>query len=278
MTDDRAPADHLDAREFFAQLFAYLRAALPDAEIEPQPFTALTMRYRGEVTVANVENHYARYQAGSADPAPVFEAFLQAYLGHVAAIGRTAGIDEVVVVVKSRSYAEQYVAEARERGGAEEGWPYAEAYSDRLAVMYAHDTPTACRMLSRAEVAAFGLEPRELRRRSLANLERLYPELALAGDDEILLVKGGGGVYESSVLLHAPVVQRAAEVLPGDLLMAVPRRDVLLFAGADSPTGSARLRELAAGLAQGGPYLIDDAVHRWNGRRFEPLGPAGQAI
>jgi len=79
-----------------------------------------------------------------------------------------------------------------------------------------------------------------LRRVALDNLHRLLPRLRVDGQPPAPMLFFGG--LESSVLLADEVWADLRRSVPGDLVVGVPARDVVIFTGTGSRPGLARVR------------------------------------
>jgi hypothetical protein len=121
---------------------------------------------------------------------------------------------------------------------------------------------------------------RAMRRRAAASLAALLPAASLHGTQPALMVSCHG--IESSLLLVPEfwdeVPSRAAGLgvdLPGDLVVGVPARDVLIVTGSGSEAGLAKARRCvarvfyAADQHLGDPRLVDRRLvgHRPDGDR-----------
>lgn len=76
-----------------------------------------------------------------------------------------------------------------------------------------------------------------------------------------------GGTYEASLLLADELWSGDQFKVDGDIVVAVPARDVLVVTGSHNRTAIARLRTLAAELATG-PYALTAVLYAWRGGKF----------
>jgi len=109
-----------------------------------------------------------------------------------------------------------------------------------LSVGYALDLPRSFQYVSQRTCDEFGLEAAELRSLAVRNLTRRRPVPQIrqgpAGVGFVL-----DGDLEASLLLVDDLWDRIAPQLPGDLIAAVPARDVLMASGTDVAGGPAAL-------------------------------------
>lgn len=109
--------------------------------------------------------------------------------------------------------------------------------------------------VARRHCAELGVPPAELRRRAVINLRDLRPDLSLSWYPDVRAVtvslNGGGGTgsgtaargtLESGLLLDEGFLEKLAQDVEGDLVVAVPARDVFVASGTGHPDGVDKLR------------------------------------
>ncbi|MFG2003620.1 DUF1444 domain-containing protein [Spirillospora sp. NPDC048911] len=97
--------------------------------------------------------------------------------------------------------------------------------------------------IARRHCAELGVAPDELRRRAAVNLRNRRPDLTLSWypDVRAVTVSLGGGL-ESGLLLDDGFLDKLAQDVEGDLVVAVPARDVFVATGTGHPDGVEKLR------------------------------------
>ncbi|GAA4232989.1 hypothetical protein GCM10022254_34360 [Actinomadura meridiana] len=105
--------------------------------------------------------------------------------------------------------------------------------------------------VARRHCDELGVPPGELRRRAVLNLRNLRPDLRLEWSPDVRAVTvslGGGdaaasiGTLESGLLLDEGFLDKLAQDVDGDLVVAVPARDVFVASGTGHPDGVDKLR------------------------------------
>jgi uncharacterized protein YtpQ (UPF0354 family) len=78
------------------------------------------------------------------------------------------------------------------------------------------------------------------------------------------------GSYESSLLLLDDLWSKGdvPAKVDGDVVVAIPARDLLFFTGSSNPAGVARLRELAAKYVKQASYRLTAALFVYRDGRF----------
>lgn len=107
--------------------------------------------------------------------------------------------------------------------------------------------------VARRHCAELGVPPEELRRHAVVNLRDLRPDLGLSWDPEVRAVTvslggapGGRGTLESGLLLDDGFLEKLAQDVEGDLVVAVPARDRFVASGTGHPDGVDHLRRTVA--------------------------------
>jgi uncharacterized protein YtpQ (UPF0354 family) len=78
------------------------------------------------------------------------------------------------------------------------------------------------------------------------------------------------GSYESSLLLLDDLWSKGdvPAKVDGDVVVAIPARDLLFFTGSRNPAGVARLHELAAKYVKQASYRLTDTLFVYRDGRF----------
>lgn len=113
-----------------------------------------------------------------------------------------------------------------------------------LVVVYVEDDKRNLRYLSAAQLAELGLTQQALRPLALENLMRLLPQIQLHSAGPVSMLTAGGN-YEASLLLVKEFWSAGKVQVAGEIVVAVPSRDVVLITGSANPEGLAQLQKLA---------------------------------
>jgi hypothetical protein len=261
-----ARAENLPPRAFTETVAAAATAALPDAKVTVASDLHLETRSAaGEATTTDLRNAYQLYMH---DPARLDELIRR----HVAVLAATVRLGDartapdplrIVPILKSQRWLEgvRQARRAKENGPPE---PLAEPFNTELTIVYAEDRATSLRYLTTRDDTGDRVKLHDL---ALANLHRLLPKIEMRpGADGIFLISTGGD-YEASLLLADSLWSSGQIKVDGDIVVAVPAKDVLLLAGSRNQAGIARLRALAADLATG-PYALTPVLFVYRGGKF----------
>lgn len=151
----------------------------------------------------------------------------------------------------------------------------AHSFAAGLAVTYvAAATPE--QPLGWVDLANLRMDERTMQRRALDNLDAMLNTVSFHGELPALMVSFHG--IESSLLLADAFWDEIAHDLPGDPVVAVPARDVLLITGVDSPPGLEKASRCVDRVFFAGSHhlLTQDLLVR-RGSRWQVFDPAEPA-
>lgn len=120
-----------------------------------------------------------------------------------------------------------------------EEWPLDE-FLGGLAVGYTVGPPYGDRMVTWGDLDRLGLSHRIVRRHAEDNLDAMLDRVRLHGQPPALMLSFDG--LESSVLLADPFWDSLEGSIPGELVVGVPARDVVIVTGSESRPGLEKAR------------------------------------
>ncbi len=262
------------SRDAFTQEFAtLLRAALPNHKIEI--VEALQIRVtdsKGEVSTAFLDNAYNEYTADPDARQELIEHRVAAWVESLAGDDVPLDPKNIVPIIKDRSWVEQAISMSKSRGAAADEVQVFEELNEELVIVYAEDTPRNVRYFSAKDLAKAGVERSKLRALAITNLRRVLPKIEPHHGPVYSMLTADGN-YEASLLLFEELWVRSDFKVDGDIVVAIPSRDVLLITGSRNAEGVARLREICDQITSEGTYTISDQLFVYRKgvfRRFEP--------
>src|SRR2546429_2093837 len=131
-----------------------------------------------------------------------------------------------------------------------------DGYLGSLLVGYALGPPFGMRrLITWADLRRLATSRRALQNRSAAYLDAMLSRVRIHGQPPALMLSFAG--FESSVLLADAFWVDLAGRLPGDVVIGVPARDVVIVTGSRSPGGLAKARRAVERVFfAGGPHLL----------------------
>lgn len=130
-----------------------------------------------------------------------------------------------------------------------------------LWIIYAVDMPDAIESLSKENAQKLGLDVSALRPLAIENLRRILPPIEQHGDDPMFMLTAGADYVASLILLDDLWIELKESIM-GDIVVAVPGRDVLLYTSSKSSEGIARMRSTIDKVMQSGGYLVSHMMLR----------------
>ncbi|HLW54302.1 MAG TPA: DUF1444 family protein [Candidatus Angelobacter sp.] len=130
-----------------------------------------------------------------------------------------------------------------------------------LWIVYALDLPRLTQSLEESKLKELKIEREELRSLALTNLRNILPEIEQQGEGPWYWLSAGGD-YTASLLLFDDLWSEIEESVEGDIVAAVPARDVVLFTGSRSQQGIEMLRHHARDIAEGGHHVVSQTLLR----------------
>jgi uncharacterized protein YtpQ (UPF0354 family) len=170
--------------------------------------------------------------------------------------------NSIVPVIRDESYVKQFA----ELGATTTNSIVSEKLAADLNIVYAIDGDGMITFLREDDRKRLGFDLPVLRKLAIQNLRRLLPELKRAGDGPTFMLVANGD-YDSSLLLADGVWENESKSVEGDIVAAVPARDVLIYTGSRSPDGIKKLRQVVAEVQKSNSHLVSNTLLvRRNGR------------
>lgn len=175
--------------------------------------------------------------------------------------GPVVTIEDIVPMIKDQEYLSLF---------GDGPSPVRELLAGDIWIVYAINLPTSIRTLSPTELTELRLDIDSVRSRAIENLERLMPEVEQHGTGPWYMLTAGGDFVASILLLDGVWAQLESSV-DGDVVAAVPSRDVLLYTGSRSGEGIAYIRRKACEIREAGHHVISQTLLRRTSGRWGVL-------
>jgi uncharacterized protein YtpQ (UPF0354 family) len=147
------------------------------------------------------------------------------------------------------------LARAEEDPYGDPAAPVLDEFMAELAVAYSFGPPYGQRLVSWLDLDRLGLSRRDLRHHATDNLEAALVGVRIRGEPPALMLSFDG--IESSLLLADGLWPGLAATVPGDLVVGVPARDVVVVTGSQSKRGlDAAKRAVDRVFFAGDQYLL----------------------
>jgi uncharacterized protein YtpQ (UPF0354 family) len=254
-----AVAAVLSPERFTSEFAVAVRKALPDHEITiEEPLQLKFKAPDGTVATAFLDNAYNQYIGDPASKAAIIDLYV-AGLAETASESTEIDRQRIVPVIKDRAWLQDM---QRSSGAADlDQMPEQvfEDFNDDLIIVYAEDTPKNIRYVSQEGLEKAGINREALRSLAVANLRRILPPVEMRSGPLISMLTAGGD-YDASLLLLDDLWSAEKLSVDGEIVVAVPARDVLIFTGSRNAEGLKRLLELARKVVAEAPYSLSDRL------------------
>lgn len=209
----------------------------------------------GQESASFLDNAFAQY---TLDPTPAHQAeviqrFADAALTIAGNKLGTVDRASIVPIIKDRAWLQETRQALLARGATNVAENVYDDVNEELVIVYAEDSPKNIRYISPDDLEQAGIARNELRALACENLLRIVPKIERHGEDGTYMLIAGGD-YEASLLAVDALWDPARFDVDGDIVVAIPSRDVLLITGSNDEEGIDRLQQAVEHSS--GPYSL----------------------
>lgn len=222
----------------------------------------------GNKADAFLDNAYQAYLQAPADLDSIVARYTASYLETLASSQLGLDSGRIIPVIKDRRWIDDMRRAVGQAGaGPIRDW-VTEDFNADLLIVYAEDGEQNIRYFGPEELRQSGIKSSDLRRIAVANLRRILPPAELHRGPEVSLLVAGGD-YVASLLLLDELWDSGKLGVDGEIVVAVPSRDVILLTGSNNKAGIARLHELASRGVAESAYSLTSQLFVYRDGRFE---------
>jgi uncharacterized protein YtpQ (UPF0354 family) len=179
--------------------------------------------------------------------------------------------ERIVPVIKDRAYVEEVRTAMRERNPTADGPELVyEEYNEQLLILYAEDSSQNIRYLTPANLQELGLDMPGLRTLAIRNLPDAVPPVKVEEANGVCMIIAGGD-YEASLILWDELWEGGRLPIEGEIVVAIPSRDLLLATSRGNAHAVALMRQLAQKVASEAAYRLTPLLFVRRSGRFEAL-------
>jgi uncharacterized protein YtpQ (UPF0354 family) len=264
-------SEPLSPREFNRQFVLALTSALPSANITVKGDFEVTIKdAEGKEATVFLDNAYATYSQDQTRLQDVIATYVSS-LVEMRHRPPTFDRSRIVPIIKDRAWLEEIRKSLSARARPPDDIVFDEL-NDELLVFYAEDTPKNIHYLTPKDLETAGIDAAALRPLAVANLKKLLPRVELRTGPLVSMITAGGD-YDASLLLFDDVWTNKALRVDGDVVVAVPSRDVVIFTGSNNKAGLEQLRQMAAKFTKQSAYRLTETLFIRRDGRFTRLDP-----
>ena len=255
--------------EFTREFAASLRRAQPGLTVVIVRDLQLKVTSAdGRDSTSFLDNAYDMYKQDPKAKGDVIQRFVTAGVETIGGVRDGVDRTRIVPVIKDRPWSEETRQALLSRGAKEVPEHVFEDLSPDLVVLYAEDSPKTIRYLEPKDLDLAKIDRSELRALACENLKRLLPKIERHGTNGIYMLTAGGD-YEASLLLLDSIGSAGQMDVQGDIVVAVPTRDLLLVTGSRNPQGIEKVKQMVKGASSGGAYRLTSKLFVYRNGRFD---------
>lgn len=244
---------------------AFLRQQMRSAKITVLEPLSLSIEHEGKTQHCSLQNAYELYQHNPGDIGSIFESFGAS----VFTADDDAPINPAHILpsIKAVDWLDGVREQSRQielSGGGVDSEPLYEQWLDGLLVVYAENRPFNVRFPDAADLAKLGIPRSELRSRAVDNLRSMVEgnvriEKRFQGAPN-LRITCSDSVWDSSLLLLDSLWCTDKLGISGDIVAAIPARDLLLVADGASPESMEYIRRGTGAAFNMTPYSLSSRL------------------
>ena len=258
----------LSPTEFTRNFVQTLRASAPTSTVSSgRDLQVLLQEPQGRQTTIFLYDAYDEYRLSPKDEDRIIRKY---FAGFVTPKDEIRKVDRarVVPIVKTRAWLADVRTAAQAKGAVGVPEIVSDDLNEQLMIVYAEDNPSTLRYLLPEQLADLGVKREELRALAVTNLKALLSKTEIRPGPLVTVVKAGGN-YEACLLLVDDFWTSDKIKVDGEIVVAIPARDLLLITGSGNAAGIAKLREQAARMVTESPQHLTDTLFVYRGGRFE---------
>lgn len=150
--------------------------------------------------------------------------------------------------------------------------PVIDTFVGDLDIRYAFDADAGFRYITEGDLKRLKIPREQLLRLALANFHRRYPKITIERPIAFVGMLANGGELEPSMMLDAEFWEKEKARYGGELVAAVPARDVLWFTGLKPVENVRNLQgNTERSHKEAGVRAISKLMYLWRNKRWEVL-------
>lgn len=254
--------------EFTKDFARVLRKASPGIKVSVVKDLELKITSaEGRELSSFLDNAYDVYREAPTARSEVIERFVGSILETIAPLPDKIDPSRIIPIIKDRPWLEETGQALLDRGSAEVPELVYEDFNTELIILYAVDSSNNIRYLIPDDLETTKIERSELRALACENLKRLLPPIECHGSDGFYMFTAGG-TYEASLLVLDSIWTSDQVKVMGDLVCAVPTRDLLFVTGSQNPQGIAKIKEMVQKVYSDGSYRLTQKLFVYRNGQF----------
>lgn len=261
--------------QFTSEFVGALRQASPESKIEIVRDLQINIKSvaHGEQT-AFLDNAYDQYKNNPATKSNIIQRFVASIVETLASSSESETVDRnrIVPVIKDKPWLAEIRRMLTERGAKELVENVYDELNPDLVIVYAEDSPKNIRYLTPKILEKAHIDRKELRALACENLKRILPKIEKHGTNGTYMITAGGD-YETSLLLFESLWTDLEKEVHGEVVVAIPARDVLLVTGSENREGLEKMKKVMDQYSNQIAYKISSKLFVLHNGTFVEFSP-----
>ena len=257
--------DVLSEIEFANKYLLALKEINPSVEYTLAPDLSVNAKYKGIDYSHFPDNAYREYLMEPDSIDLVLMKFTQT-ANDLYKENKGINARNIIPVIKSADFIDE-VKKLVGKTDSTKSSPIFEKYNDELLIVYAEDSEKNISYFTQDNFNKLHISRDSIEALALDNLDRMLTRTERIGDEGRYMVTAGGS-YEASLLLLNSFWSRKNFPVKGDIVVAIPNRDMLLITGSKDKANIDWMRARAQVAYDSGSYQISPNLFRWTGQKF----------
>ena len=265
-----AKSDPLTPAQFTEEFANQLRISMPALQVEIIKSLQLKLTMAGgKESTSFLDNAYDAYQADPKLKKDIIHTWVQSCMETAIDSQSSEILDRtcIVPVIKDRPWLEEIKKSLEDRGAKKVPENVYEDLNADLIILYAEDSPKNIRYFGPDDLKKAHIDRKELRGLACQNLERLLPKIERQGTNGLYMLTAGGD-YEPSLLLFDSIWTGLQKEVNGDVVVAIPTRDLLVVTGSNDRPGIEKLKQIVQQATARGPYQLTTKLFVYHSGQF----------
>lgn len=260
----------LSPAQFTEAYVKALKQAAPQYEINVVAPLELKVKGRnGHETSSFLDNAYNSYRLNPQDRDSIIGKYVSAFVESPFDSESTIDRTRIVPIIKDKAYLQEVRQSMATRvKKPAEFMDLHEEYNSELTIFYAEDSPKNMRFLSQKDLADLKIEKGSLRALAVENLIKIISKPKLEGGNGLFILQAGGD-YDASLILLDKIWSTGQIKVEGDIVVALPSRDLLLVTGTGHKEAVAKVRDIAKKTVAEAPYRLTPELFVYRNGKFE---------
>jgi uncharacterized protein YtpQ (UPF0354 family) len=260
--------DLLTPGQFTTEFAEALRKAAPGFQVKIVQDLELKITKKGsDEHTTFLDNAYDSYKQEPREKQDVLARYIASGIETYTAKTEIVDKRRIVPIIKDKDWLEETNQAMLARGAKKPLEHVFDNYNGALVVVYAEDSPKNIRYLTPSDVSQLKLSRERLHAMACENLKEILPKIELHGNNGLYTVTAGG-TYEASLLLLDSIWNKENLPVEGEIVVAIPTRDLLLVTGSYDKEGISKLKALAKKSYDEGSYRLTQQLFVRRGGKF----------